>query len=459
MTSRLLAMRKGDELTMQSPNMGMGSTHKYPRRMIIAMAIILSGVNLAGCGVVQSQGKTSVSSSHAQVVTLWESHSPALPAGKSMQALVDQFNRTHQKIHVDLTVTKASRKALAALPVGNAPVLAEISHYDGNYIKAHVVKSWNPYIGHGLSLSVTQSLYHDIWHNGEVNGQHYRLEADAKVSQLTYNQSIFAKVGIRHVPTTWAQLAADVNLIKARDPQVVPLAWKDASDSILPFLLSNGGHIYQTGSQEKAAAFRSAAAANTFSYFREMYQHHEMIFGSGTEIHADFGVGKLAIADGTSAGYQKNLEAAGGKFPVGVFPYPQGSTGHTSNLVQGLGFVLMKGHSQAQDKAAVDFVNWFLSPKQQAYWGEHSGYPTETAAGYHAIPSRFLSEHIGLVVANRILQSSYTISRPVPDAYSEVQAAMDSQFYNAVVGRSSVPQALTTLERQANNYLSGKSAL
>jgi ABC-type glycerol-3-phosphate transport system substrate-binding protein len=145
-------------------------------QVTVSVAIILSGADLVGCGVVQAQGKTSTSSLPVQVVTLWESHSPALPAGKSMQALVDQFNRTHHRIHVDLTVTKASRKALAALPVGNAPVLAEISHYDGNYIKAHAVKSLNPYIGHGLSLSVTQSIYPDIWHNGEVNGRLLRQQ-------------------------------------------------------------------------------------------------------------------------------------------------------------------------------------------------------------------------------------------------------------------------------------------
>ena len=132
MTSGLFAMREKDELTMQWAKIGMDSTHKCPRRMVFSVAIILSGVDLAGCGVVQAQGKTSTSSSPAQVVTLWESHSPVLPAGKSMQALVDQFNRTHNRIHIALTVTKASRQALAALPVGNAPVLAEISHYDGN---------------------------------------------------------------------------------------------------------------------------------------------------------------------------------------------------------------------------------------------------------------------------------------------------------------------------------------
>ncbi len=376
-----------------------------------------------------------------------------------MTALVNKFNSTHHSIHVALTVTKASHKALGALAAGDAPVLAEISHYDGNFLAAHALESWNPYIGHEISLSVKQSIYPAVWHNGEVKGQHYRLQASAKVSQLTYNKAIFAKVGISQVPTTWTQLARDVALIKQKDPGVIPLAWKDSSAHILPPLLSNGGHIYKPGSNQKAADFLSSAAQKTFNYFRTLYQNKEMIFAHGTQIRADLGAGKLAIADGTSAGYEKALAAVGGKFPVGVFPYPQGSTGQSSNLVQGLGFVLMRGHTPAQYQAAATFVNWFFSPQQQAYWGEHSGFPPVTGAGYQQIPSSFLKSHDGLVVAAHILSSPNTISRPIPDAYKEVQSSLDTQFFNVVTGRESVSQGLATLEKQANGYLSGKSAL
>ncbi|PSR31148.1 MAG: hypothetical protein C7B43_03360 [Sulfobacillus benefaciens] len=433
------------------------SRFKSNRLMLTAAATTAAALTLAGCGSTQAQGVKS--SSGVETVTLWESHPSQTPAGKTMSALVNKFNSTHHSIHVDLVVTKASHKALGALAAGDAPVLAEISHYDGNFLAAHALESWNPYMGHEISSSLKQSMYPAVWHNGEVNGQHYRLQADAKVSQLTYNKAIFAKVGISHVPTTWTQLAQDVALIKAKDPGVIPLAWKDSSAHILPPMLSNGGHIYKPGSNQKAADFLSSAARSTFSYFRTLYQNKEMIFAHGTQIRADLGSGKLAIADGTSAGYDKALAAVGGKFPVGVFPYPQGSTGHPSNLVQGLGFVLMKGHSSAQYKAAATLVNWFFSPSQQTYWGENSGDPPVTSAGYQQIPSSFLSSHPGLVVASKIMNSPYTISRPIPDSYKEVQASLDTQFFNIVTGRETLSKGLSTLEQQANGYLSGKSAL
>ncbi len=431
------------------------SKKKSSRTLMTVGAAAVSLVTLAGCGTASAQAKSAAA---VQDITLWESHSSGGPAGQTMTSLVKQFNASHHTVHVQLVVTKASHKALGALAAGDAPVLAEISHYDGNFLTAHALVSWNSLLS-TVPASETSAVFPVVWHNGEVNGQHYRIEADAKVSQITYNKTLFAQAGITAPPTTWAQLAQDAALVKAKDPGVIPIAWKDSSAHILPPFLSNGGQIFQPGSHGKSADFQSAAATATFNYFRSLYQKNELIFAHGTEIRADFGSGKLAMADGTSAGYQKILDAAGGKFPVGVFAYPDGSTGHPANLVQGLGFVLMTSHTHAQDLAAGKFLAWWLTPATQAYWGEHSGYPPVTSTGEAQMPSTFLASHPGLTVANQILTSPYTISRPVPTSYKEVQAVLDTAFFNAVTGRQSVAQALASLQKQADGYLSGQSAL
>lgn len=438
-------------------------------RWSVAVLAAAAAVVLAGCGTTPaapsapaSAGTTAPSSgAGVQNVTLWESHSAGGPPGKAVAALVQEFNRTHPDIRVILTVTKASHKALPALAAGDAPVIAAISHYDGNFLSAHALVSWNSFLGgpNGMPQSERKAIFPVMWHNGEVGGQHYRLEMDAKVSQLTYNKSLFTQAGIAGPPATWTQLAADVATLKQRFPKVIPLAWKDSSAHILPPFLSNGGQLFQPGSGNKRADFLSPAAVQTFGYFRKLYASGEMIFAHGTQIRADFGAGRLAIADGTSAGYQKILDAAGGKFPVGVFAYPAGSSGHTANLVQGLGFALMKGHSAAQDRAAATFMAWWFGAKPQAFWGMHSGYPPSTTQGQADISRSFLSSHPGIGVALQILKSRYTISRPVPSAYKEVQTVLNTAFYNAVTGKAGVHAALRTLQTQADAYLSGKSAL
>ena len=372
--------------------------------------------------------------------------------------LIQQFNRTHRYTKVRLTITKASHKALGALAAGDAPVTAWISHYDGNFLNAHALQPWNRYLK-AVPVAEQRSFYPVVWGNGLVGKQHYRIQADAKVSELVYNKAIFAKAGLSRFPTTWTELAKDASIIKRRVPGVIPLAWKDSSAHILPPFLANGGKLFRPGTHQRQVDFLTPAATKTFTYFRTLYQHHDLVIAHGSAIATDFGAGKIAIADGTSAGYLVKVNAAHGAFPVGAAPYPKGSTGHTANLDQGLGFVLMIHHTPAQYRAATTFLAWWFSPKTQAYWGTHSGYPPVTRAGLALIPKSYFVKNPGVSVSVKTLASPYTIARPLSDAYKEVQSALDSAFFNAVTGRTSVQSALHALQRQANAYLSGQSQL
>ena len=422
-------------------------------------ALAIGAIGLAGYAQAASKASALPAAKVKPVdISFWQSHSPSRPPGHALTYLIREFNQTHKHIHVNMTVTKASHKALGALAVGDAPVMAWISHYDGNFLAANALISWNKYFKL-IPATDRNSIFPSVWQNGEVNGQHYRIQANAKISELVYNKAIFAKAGITTPPATWAQLAQDVSIIKQKVPGVIPLAWKDSSAHILPPFLSNGGLLFKPGSHQKKVDFLTPAAIQTFTYFRTLYQKKEMIFSHGSSIAQDFGAGKIAIADGTSAGYYLKVDAVNNKFPVGVMPYPKGTTGHTANLVQGLGFVLMIHHSQAQDKAAAEFVSWFFSPKVQAYWGTHSGYPPETRSGLALISKSFLTNNPGVAVSAQTLASPYTIARPTNTAYKEVQSVLDTEFYNAVTGTQSVQSALHELQKQANQYLSGQSAL
>lgn len=391
-------------------------------------------------------------------ISFWESHSAGNPPGIALRHLIQTFNRTHKKVHIDLTITKASHKALGALAAGDAPVVAWISHYDGNFRAAHALVPWNRYFS-GFPVAERDSFFPVVWANGEVHGQHYRIQADAKVSELVYNKAIFAKAGLTSFPATWTQLAKDAEIIKQRVPGVIPLAWKDSSAHILPVFLSNGGKLFKPGSHQHQVDFLTSAATRTFTYFRKLYSGKEMILAHGSAIAADFGAGKIAIADGTSAGYFLKVNAAHGAFPVGAASYPAGSTGHSANLDQGLGFVLMVHHAPGQYRAATTFLSWWFSPQTQAYWGTHSGYPPVTRAGLNRIPKSYFTKNPGVRVSAAALASPYTIARPTSDAYKEVQSALDAAFYNAVTGRTSISAALHALQKQADAYLSGQSAL
>ena len=388
--------------------------------------------------------------------SLWESHNGG-PVGGAMSALVAKFDKSQKRVHVTIDVTKASTKLLAALAAGDPPVLAEISHYDGTYVKSHALLSWNKLIKGDKELSKS-NFVPAVWQNGEVGGQHYRFQTDVKVSIVDYNEALFKKAGIASPPTTWTELAADAAKLKALG--VIPIGWKDSSAHILPAFMSNGGTMLKGGnSVGRAVDFKTPAGVKTFSYFHKLYAAGELIIDHGTTLREDLAAGKVAMIDGTSAGYQKTLDAVAGKFPVGAFVEPAGSTGHAYNIAQGLGFVLPKADTHAEAEAALRFVNWWFEPAQQVYWAEHTGYPPETRAGIAAMPKSFLASHPGEAATIQAVTSPYTFPRPVSDSYKEVQSALDATFLEIVTGKEPVSSGLAALDKTGDSYMSGASAL
>ena len=159
----------------------------------------MAGLLAAAAALVAAWGVSPPEASAAAKVettsfSLWESHNGG-PVGDAMSALVAKFDRSQKQVHVTIDVTKASTKLLAAVAAGDPPVLAEISHYDGTYVKGHALLSWNSLIKGDKELSES-NFVPAVWQNGEVGGQRYRLQTDAKVSIVDYNKTLFQKAGI-----------------------------------------------------------------------------------------------------------------------------------------------------------------------------------------------------------------------------------------------------------------------
>lgn len=427
------------------------------RRLGIAGCSLAGSALLAACG---SAASASGSPSPGAVthVSLWESHSGG-PVAATVSKMVSQFNATHHSVQVSVNVTKASTKALAALAAGSPPLLAEISHYDGKFLQAHALVNLNHLIygPGGLSASQRKAFFPAIWHNGEVGGKHYRLQVDAKVSEYFYNKALFARAGISSPPATWAQMTTD--LTKLSRLGVVPLGVKDASAHIEPMFVSNGGHLTKPASHMTATQFDSAAGRQSFSYIRSLFSQHLATFGHGSTLRADLASGKMAIIDGTSAGYEKVLQSVNGHFGVGAFGIPSGSSGHSANMVQGLGFVIMKGHPPAQEQAAWSFVKWYLAPRQQAYWAMHSGFAPETRTALRYIPSSWLATHPGMAVSIAALESPYTFPRVNSQNYSEVESALDAAWFKAATTGVPLQPLLSSLDAKSHQYLTDKTAL
>jgi len=84
----------------------------------------------------------------------------------------------------------------------------------------------------------------------------------------------------------------------------------------------------------------------------------------------DFIRGQRAMLYYTSGGYTFLTKSV--DFEVGVWPLPSLTTPAVE--IGGANFVILANSSQAQQKAAWQFINWFTQPEQNAEWTMATGY-------------------------------------------------------------------------------------
>lgn len=445
---------------------------RYGRTAIAALAA--TGAAAAGVAALGGfAGSASASSGKAIDLTIWESHSGATnPVAEAEAHIVAMFNRSQSKVHMSILETHASTKALAAAEAGSPPVIAEISHYDGAFVSGGLIINQTPLMqakGTGFTASQLASFYPSAIINGRipqelkngkpVPGKQYRISAGSKLSEMFYNKAMFKQAGIHGCPATYNQLGSDLVKLK-KLLGFTPMGWKDSTPHIYPAIIANGGGIFNAA--HKATRLDSPAVVTTFTQFRDWYAKGLMVITHGSTMRAEMASKKLAIEEGTSAGWAKVLAATRGHVQVGVCPEPAGTSGHTGNLVQGLGFVIFSKHSAAEQNAAFQFVKFWNTPAAQAYWSIHSGYPPVTKSGTAAIGSRFLNSYAGAgqKVSIQELASPYTSPRGVSDNYAEVDSSLDAAFFNYVTGKdTNLSTTLKNLNAAAVKYMKGQAAI
>lgn len=399
-------------------------------------------------------------------VTFWESHSASNQQGQALAKIVASFNAANPDIKVEVNVTPASAKALAAVQAGNPPVMAMIGHGPQyGYEKADALVNMKTFIDgpNAFPASQLKGIWKGVW-SAEFtpSGQQYLFPVDIKVAEYFYNANLWKKAGLVAAPTTWSQLEADAATIHAKTG-AIGLAVRVDHNDWLPQFYSNGGHFFQPGSKTKLA-LDSPAMATTISQLlqRDHSPGVTVISGYNTSLE-DFGSGKVGILENTADGYEMVREDVAGKFPVGVFGAMPGTTGKAYTLYQGLSFVIFSHASPVQQQAAWKFIKYFDSPQEQAVWSVVGGEPPVSSADVAAVEARAGSAfsanpgpYAGTAVAIAQLEAGTTIHKILGPDQSPVDAVIQTEIQKVLQNGLSPQVAMKTMDSQGDAILSGQ---
>ncbi|MET9967465.1 extracellular solute-binding protein [Streptomyces sp. NPDC006356] len=240
--------------------MGVGRFCVQRRRRtgtVAAGSVLGLVATLGGCGLTGGSDEVTL-----KLVAADYGDSEANSSQKYWDKLVEKYEEEHPGVHVDVTVyswNDVDAKVKEMVDAGKAPDMAQIGAY-ADYAAEDLLYEADDL----LSIPVQADLVAQLADAGQVNGVQYGIPFASSTRLLFYNKTLFRKAGLTP-PTTWQELAADAEALKAEGvkyPYALPLGAEEAQAETMQWLLSGGGGYtdaelgtYSIDSTENVATF------------------------------------------------------------------------------------------------------------------------------------------------------------------------------------------------------------
>lgn len=390
------------------------------------------------------------------VVTFWNSMGGA--QGKALSQIVSEFNAQHPNIEVKSIYVGnygvLVQKLLAGAVSGQLPTISQVySNWTAQLMKSNVVQPMQTFID-DPNVGLSKSQLDDIWapfiKANTWNGKIYTLPFNKSIYVLYVNTDDLMLQGL-DIPQTIPDLIKDAKLLTVKDSsgKVIQygLGLRTTVDTFEVFLRQEGGHILTP--DYKRGNLDSKVALNTLKMLVDLVKSGTT-FAQGGYLDGPFGNGKIAMYIDTSAGLSYTARSVGGKFSWTIAPVPKGKV--QAPPFAGTDIAIFKTASEAQQKAAWEFVKFLLKPEIQAFWSIKTGYlpVVKSALDTQAWKDYSASNPMAKVLISQIpygsfdpgIASWYTIRTKVGNAVS------DAMFF-----KKTPEQALQYAQEQINKIL------
>lgn len=195
----------------------------------------------------------------------------------------------------------------------------------------------------------------------------YAIPYTVNAEPILYNKTLFQKYGLT-VPTTWNQLMADAQKVKAAGGTPFYFGFKDSWTTMVPWnaLAANnqGANFF---ADLKAGKTTFAQSYPTIA--NRMVQLAS--YGQSSEFGTGYNDANTAFANGKSVFYVQgdwaipSILSANPKIPLASFAFPATNDPSTNKLVSGIDSALTISASSKHQAAAQKFID-FLLQKQNA---------------------------------------------------------------------------------------------
>ncbi len=294
---------------------------------LIAGAVMIAGLTACSSGGGSGSGKTEV--------TWFKLTETAETANKTINGIIEDFEKANPDIDivVEERSTDAHKDALrTTLGTNGAPDIFFSwagPGLGGEFIEAGASLDLKKYYDeYGWADRFSDTTLGTVTQYGKYDGVPYTQRGEA----LFYNKDLFAQAGIDAVPTTYDELVADAEKLKAAGITPIQFGGKvnwhvmRLLDSILETKCGEDG--YQALVTKKADWAEEPCVTDTFTEFEKWtkdYVNPGFISISNDESSALFYAGKAAMALEGDWFNQSVRDNGMDESTVGIFAFPTGT--------------------------------------------------------------------------------------------------------------------------------------
>lgn len=431
--------------------------------ILCALAIGLSGV-LAGCGSTTKDQSSATGNTSAPAATSTGNGPVTIDfwyalggvRAKTIEDMVKKFNETHKDIIVKPSYQGAYQenhsKVLAAVAAGNNPdvTMVEIASIAA-FADAKVLEDLTPYANGDEKKYIPGLMKNSYWKD-----KLYAVPFNRSTPLLYINRDMLKEAGLDpNGPKTWDELVSfSQKLTKKEGDKVTRYGFSTPVDIWFyeALVFQSGGSILSEDGKE--LTINNEAGKAPLELWSKMVKEGIMKNPPGENYNAwdvaeqDFlnqKVGMIFTSTGSLTELKKNA-----KFDMGAAFLPANK--NLGTPTGGANLVMLAKSTDAEKKAAWEFIKWMTDTEQTVSWSIASGYmPVTTAAVDSPEMKAFYEKEPNFKVAVDQLQYGYP--RPMAPGYKELQDIIQKELQRAMLGQASVDEALQSATEKGSKLL------
>ncbi len=268
------------------------------------------------------------------------------------------------------------QKLIASLISGTAPHCAQVyESWLAKMIKGNAIYPLDDLValeGKEFMDDLVPVMRRNIMFKGRV----WSMPFNKSMPILYYNKDMFREVGLDpdHFPATWDEfLAACFKLTRDLDDDGINDTW---GFSFAPAPWMHECLVFQAGGEmlDKEGTrvmLDSKASLDALGFMMDLiYKHKVAYLTQGYEGQSDYVAQKVGMVQGSSVSkiyLQDQIN-----FDWGMAPLP--GRDRKAAVLSGTNVALFKGHPEKELLGAWDFIKWFTSTEQTAFWSENTTY-------------------------------------------------------------------------------------